>query len=182
MTKSFSGEQIDKLVAPLISMIENNQSNVTAIVSDTRLVTDRLAEGQGTLGRLSKDDDLYVSALNTVSNLQGTAADIKKAMADAETLLSNANSVVTQVESGQGTVGRLLYDDALHQQAAGAMTNLNQILQKVNTGDGTVSQLINTNSMLKDVKLSLQKLDKGIDSLEDTGPLSIMGTMINSLF
>jgi phospholipid/cholesterol/gamma-HCH transport system substrate-binding protein len=62
------------------------------------------------------------------------------------------------------------------------MTNLNQILEKVNTGDGTVSQLINTNSMLKDVKLSLQKLNKATESLEDTGPLSILGTMVNSLF
>ena len=67
-------------------------------------------------------------------------------------------------------------------QAAGAMTNLNQILEKINTGDGTVSQLINTNSMMKDVKLSLQKLDKATESLEDTGPLSILGTMVNSLF
>jgi phospholipid/cholesterol/gamma-HCH transport system substrate-binding protein len=52
----------------------------------------------------------------------------------------------------------------------------------VNNGNGTVGQLINTNSMLKDVKLSLQKLEKATDSLEDTGPLSILGTMVNSLF
>jgi phospholipid/cholesterol/gamma-HCH transport system substrate-binding protein len=182
LTKSFSGEQIVKLFGPLMNVVQDNQSNVTAILSDAKLVTGRLALGQGTLGRLSKDDDLYLTALNTVSNLQGTATDIKIAMAEAETLLSNANSVVAQVKSGQGTVGRLIYDEDLHHQAAGAMTNLNEILQKVNTGNGTVSQLLNTNSMLKDVKLSLQKLDKGIDSLEDTGPLSIMGTMINSLF
>jgi hypothetical protein len=36
--------------------------------------------------------------------------------------------------------------------------------------------------MLRDVKLSLEKVNKATDSLEDTGPLSIMGTMINSLF
>jgi phospholipid/cholesterol/gamma-HCH transport system substrate-binding protein len=182
LTKSFSGEQIDKLLGPLIELVQNNQSNLTSTLANAKVVTDRIAQGQGTLGRLSKDDDLYMSALNTVSNLQGTATDIKKAMADAQSLLASANSVVAQVKSGQGTVGKLLYDDALHQQAAGAMTNLSQILQKVNNGNGTVSQLLNTNSMLKDVKLSLQKLDKGIDSLEDTGPLSIMGTMINSLF
>jgi len=182
MTKSFSGEQMVKLFGPLMNVVQDNQSNVTAILGDTKLVTGRLALGQGTLGRLSKDDDLYVTALNTVSNLQGTASDIKIAMADARTLLSNANSVVAQVKSGQGTVGKLLYEDDLHHQAAGAMTNLSEILQKVNTGNGTAAEIINTNTMLKDVKLSLQKLDKGIDSLEDTGPLSIMGTMINSLF
>ncbi|HXR07938.1 MAG TPA: hypothetical protein VN765_11450, partial [Candidatus Acidoferrum sp.] len=97
-------------------------------------------------------------------------------------LLTNANDVIVQVKSGQGSLGKFIYDDALHHEAAGAMTNLNQILEKVNHGDGTVSQLINTNSMMKDVKLSLQKLDKATESLEDTGPLSILGTMVNSLF
>jgi phospholipid/cholesterol/gamma-HCH transport system substrate-binding protein len=182
LTKSFSGEQIDKLLGPLTELVKNNQSNVTATLGNVRLISDRIAQGEGTLGRLSKNEDLYMTALNTVSNLQSTADDIKKGAAEARTLLANANSVVAQVKSGQGTVGKLLYDEGLHREVTGAMTNLNQILGKVNNGDGTVSQLINTNSMLKDVKLSLSKLNKGIDSLEDTGPLSIMGTMINSLF
>jgi phospholipid/cholesterol/gamma-HCH transport system substrate-binding protein len=114
--------------------------------------------------------------------LQGTADDIKKAIGQASTLLSNANDVVAQVKSGQGTVGKLIYDEGLHHQVAEGMTNLDEILQKINTGDGTIGQLINTNSMMKDVKLSLQKLDKATESLEDTGPLSILGTMITSLF
>jgi hypothetical protein len=35
---------------------------------------------------------------------------------------------------------------------------------------------------LKNLKLSMQKLDKATESLEDTGPLSVMGTMVSSLF
>jgi phospholipid/cholesterol/gamma-HCH transport system substrate-binding protein len=182
LTKSFSGEQIDKLFGPLTELVKNNQSNITASLANVKVISDRMAQGQGTVGRLINSDELYMTALNTVSNLQGTSTDIKKAMDDAHTLLANANDVIAQVKSTNGTMGKLIYDEAIHRQAAGAMTNLNQILQKVNTGDGTVSQLINTNGMLKDVKLTLQKLDKATESLEDTGPLSILGTMVNSLF
>jgi len=182
LTKSFSGEQIDKLLGPLTELVKNNQSNLTATLGNVKDISERIRNGEGTVGRLIASDDLYLTALNTVSNLQGTAADIKKAADDAHALLTNANDVIAQVKSGQGTLGKIIYDEALHHQAAGAMTNLNQILEKVNKGDGTVSQLINTNSMLKDVKLSLQKLDKATESLEDTGPLSILGTMVNSLF
>ena len=182
LTKSFSGEQIDKLLGPLTELVKNNQSNVTATLDNARVISDRIVQGQGTVGRLINTDELYVTALTTVSNLQGTAADIKKEVDYAHALLTNANEVIAQVKSGQGSLGKIIYDDALHHQAAGAMTNLNQILEKINHGDGTVSQLINTNSMMKDVKLSLQKLDKATESLEDTGPLSILGTMVNSLF
>jgi len=182
LTKSFSGEQIDKLFGPLTELVQNNKSNLTATLGNAKLISDRIADGQGTVGKLINSDELYLTALNTVSNLQGTAADIKKASDEAHTLLASANDVIAQVKSGQGTLGKIIYDDALHHQAAGAMTNLNQILGKINNGDGTVSQLINTNSMMKDVRLSLQKLDKATESLEDTGPLSILGTMVNSLF
>ncbi len=62
------------------------------------------------------------------------------------------------------------------------MTNLKEILQKINRGQGTVGKLINDESLLKNAKMSLQKLDKATESLEDTGPLSVVGTMVNSLF
>ena len=61
------------------------------------------------------------------------------------------------------------------------MTNLNQILLKVNQGNGTVGKLVNDQEFYKNAKLSLQKLDKAADSLEDTGPLSVIGTMLSNL-
>ena len=59
------------------------------------------------------------------------------------------------------------------------MTNLNQILQKVNQGQGTVGKLVNDQEFYKNAKLSLQKLDKAADGLEDTGPLSVIGTTLS---
>ena len=59
------------------------------------------------------------------------------------------------------------------------MPNLNSILKKVNQGDGTVGKLVNDREFLDNAKLSLRKLDKAADSLEDTGPLSVIGIMAN---
>jgi phospholipid/cholesterol/gamma-HCH transport system substrate-binding protein len=182
LTKSFSGEQIDQLLGPLTEFVKNNQTNLTATIGNIRSVSDRIRQGQGTVGRLVTQDELYVSALGAVSNLQSTASDIRGAADQARTLLANANHTVQQVSAGQGTLGKLVTDEALYHAATGSMTNLNQILQKMNRGDGTIGKLINDDSTLNNVKLSLQKLDKATESLEDTGPLSILGTMVNSLF
>jgi len=62
------------------------------------------------------------------------------------------------------------------------MTNLSQILFKVNHGQGSVGKLVNDEDFLKNAKLSLQKLDKAADGLEDQGPLSVLGIMANNLF
>jgi phospholipid/cholesterol/gamma-HCH transport system substrate-binding protein len=58
---------------------------------------------------------------------------------------------------------------------------LNQILLKINQGQGTVGKLVNDQEFYKNAKLSLQKLDKAADGLEDTGPLSVIGTTLSAL-
>jgi phospholipid/cholesterol/gamma-HCH transport system substrate-binding protein len=79
-------------------------------------------------------------------------------------------------------LGKLAKDEALYRESALAMTNLREILEKMNKGQGSVGKLINDESFLKNAKLSLQKLDKATDSLEDQGPLSVLGLVIGSLF
>ena len=62
------------------------------------------------------------------------------------------------------------------------MTNLKEILQKINSGQGSVGKLINDQEFYKNAKLTLQKLDKATEGLEDQGPLSVVGTMVQTLF
>ena len=62
------------------------------------------------------------------------------------------------------------------------MVNLKEILEKMNRGQGTVGKLINEDSFYKNAKLTLQKVEKATEGLEDQGPLSVLGIMVNSLF
>jgi phospholipid/cholesterol/gamma-HCH transport system substrate-binding protein len=182
LTRSFSGEKIDTLLGPLTDFLKDNRTNLTATFSNIKTISDRIVQGQGTVGKLINEDTLYVSAQGVVSNLQSVGDDVKGVTSDAHTVLTNANQVITDARAGKGTLGKLLTDDTLYLAATGAMTNAHSILLKINQGQGTVGQLINDDTFLKGAKLSLQKLDKATESLEDTGPLSILGTMISSLF
>jgi phospholipid/cholesterol/gamma-HCH transport system substrate-binding protein len=182
LTRSFSGEKIDNLLGPVTDFLKNNQTNLSATIANFKTVTQRIADGQGTVGKLINEDTLYVSALNTVSNLQNSTTNIQIVADEARTLLTNANYTVTRINSGEGTLGKLVKDDTLYLEMTGTMTNAHQILLKVNHGQGTVGQLINDDSTLRNIKTTMQKLDKATESLEDTGPLSVLGTMASSLF
>jgi phospholipid/cholesterol/gamma-HCH transport system substrate-binding protein len=61
------------------------------------------------------------------------------------------------------------------------MGQAKEILQKVNQGQGSVGKLINDQEMYKNLKLAMQKLDKATEGLEDQGPLSVLGIVVNSL-
>jgi phospholipid/cholesterol/gamma-HCH transport system substrate-binding protein len=186
LTKSFSGEKIDSLLGPLTDFLKNNQANLTATIADLRKVADNVAQGKGTIGRLMNEDTLYVTSINAINNvernMESTTADLRKTSEGARSLMANANKVINSVNSGEGTAGKLIHDDTLYKEGVGSMTNLHQILQKMNQGQGSVGKLINDDSLLKNVKLSLQKLDKATESLEDTGPLSVLGTMVTVFF
>jgi phospholipid/cholesterol/gamma-HCH transport system substrate-binding protein len=182
LTRSFSGEKIDNLLGPVTDFLRNNQTNLSATIANIRTISQRVSDGQGTVGKLINEDTLYVSALGTVNDLKDTATNIQGLADQAREFVTNVNQTVTRLNSGQGTLGKLLEDNTLYVETTGSMTNLHQILLKINHGQGTVGQLINDDSTLRNIKLSMQKLDKATESLEDTGPLSVLGTMASTLF
>ena len=175
LTKSFTGFKIDDLLGPLINLIDANQVPLTTTISNVQSITTQIAQGKGTVGKLLYDETLYNSALSSVTKLEDAAAQIKFTINDAR-------RIIDQVNSGQGTMGKLLKDEALYRETTESMTNLKEILQKMNQGQGTVGKLLNDQEMYRNAKLSLQKLDKATEGLEDQGPLSVMGIIINNLF
>jgi phospholipid/cholesterol/gamma-HCH transport system substrate-binding protein len=182
LTKSFSTDNLSTLLGPLTDFINKNSGPLTATIANLRLVSDNLATGKGTMGRLLSDDSLYTAAYSTVTNLQYATGDIKALTARADGMILQMRSIVDEINAGKGTLGRLAKDESLYIETTNAMTNLREILQKMNRGQGTLGGLINDDSFLKNAKLSLQKLDKATDGLEDQGPLSVLGLVIGSLF
>jgi len=49
-------------------------------------------------------------------------------------------------------------------------------------GQGSAGKLVNDKELYNNAKLTLQKLDKATEGLEDQGPLSVMGILVNKLF
>ena len=67
------------------------------------MLTDKLASGDGSLGKLINDEELY----NTINNLS-----------------ENLNSLVTKINSGEGTLGKLINDDRLYYDALNSVRKL----------------------------------------------------------
>ncbi|MGA2245433.1 MAG: MlaD family protein [Verrucomicrobiota bacterium] len=174
LTKSFSGDDIHNLFGPLGDFFKSHRDELAATIANITNISGQIASGQGTVGRLIYEDTLYSSAMTTVTNLQ-------TASASANDMIAAIKLVVTNASSGKGTLGKLLTDDSLYNATDSSMTNLNQILQKINQGNGTIGKLVNDQEFYKNAKVSLQKLDKAADGLEDQGPLSVIGILAGPL-
>ena len=102
-------------------------------------ITQHVQSGEGTLGKLVYDTALYdellevgrglnASATKLAEMLDTSGEDIGRAMsafADAapqiEETMSQLNRIATRIESGEGTLGKLVNDDALYVEATRAM-------------------------------------------------------------
>lgn len=175
VTKSFSGENFSNLLGPFTDFLKENNPKFVGILTNVQEITEQIRSGKGTVGKLVKEDELYNTALSTVSNLNHTATDV-------QTLITSAKTVVDDVNAGHGTIGKLVKDETLYNVILGGVTNASEILQKINQGYGTVGKLVNDDSLYRQGRLSLQKLDKATEGLEDQGPLSVLGMAINKLF
>jgi len=182
MAKNFSSEGFQNLLGPLTDFMKENNSRITAILGNLQNISTVMAEGKGTVGKLLSDPALYNSALTAVSNLNNSAGDIQKLLGDAQSIMGEAKTAVAGINKGEGTLGKLTKDDALYKEATTAMTNLKEIFEKINQGQGSVGKLVNDESLYKNIRVTLQKVEKATEGLEDQGPLSVLGIMVNSLF
>lgn len=118
-----------------------------------------------------------------IDNLLGPFTDFLKAnRVPLTATIANMQAVSSQIASGKGTVGKLIYDEALYNSAYAAVTNLEdtssqiklavadarKIVDQVNAGQGTVGKLLHdealyneTTASMTNLKEILQKINQG---------------------
>ena len=173
------------------SLFGDDEERVSNIVKNLDLLLAGIQNGEGTFGKLFKDDSLYADAKGTFGNMNDITASLKEGKGtlgkllyddslfdDTKAALSNFGSLTEKLNTSNGTIGKLLNDDTLYNEATGAATNLNKILEKINSGQGTLGHLVNDDSLYLDAKDTLLKVDKSIDTLDDLAPLGVFGTAL----
>ena len=161
-------QKIDRLVT-------ENQANVTKSIDNLQAITTEVRNGQGTIGKLVNDPKAY-------DELVAAIADIRKAAAEANVFLADTRGVVDQVKSGKGAIGTLLYDEKTATDLRVAVQNFRDLSAKINSGQGTLGKLISDDTVYNEARSALRKVDRAVDGLSDSGPISAVGVVGKSLF
>jgi phospholipid/cholesterol/gamma-HCH transport system substrate-binding protein len=154
-----------------LAMLLNDKTlynNATALTDSLSKVSAKLERGEGTIGKLLTEEDLYN---------QGSAA--VKGMNDS---MKNINEIALRINKGEGTAGKLVNDPALYNELRETVANLKEITRKINEGQGTVGKLVNEDKLYRDALATLKKTEKAMEGLQDTGPISVIGSVIGTLF
>jgi phospholipid/cholesterol/gamma-HCH transport system substrate-binding protein len=161
-------QKIDKLVS-------DNGPKLTETVSNLQEITAKIKSGDGTLGRLINDPKLHDDLIASIN-------EIKLAATDARSFMNDTKGIVADVKTGKGALGLLLYDEGTANSIKVTANNLRQISDKLNGGQGTLGKLISDDKIYRDVQGLMKKADRAIDGLGDSGPITAVGVVANSLF
>lgn len=143
-------------------------SNTVALTNNLREVSARLERGEGSLGRLMNEDEFYT---------QGIAA--VRGMNDG---MRNITEISQRINRGEGTAGKLVNDPLLYDELKETVINLREITRKINDGQGTIGKMVNEDKLYRDAISTLKKTEKTMEGLQDTGPISVIGSVIGTLF
>ena len=149
----------------LAKLIHDGQlhDDIAVAVADLRTIGDRLAAGEGTLGKLlSSDDQLYT--------------DLAAAIADLR-------SIGDRLEAGEGTLGKLLSsDDQMYQDLAATISSLRGVGERLEAGEGTLGKIITDEELYLELRAILREGRAAIDDLRETSPITTFSSVFFGIF
>jgi phospholipid/cholesterol/gamma-HCH transport system substrate-binding protein len=82
-----------------------------------------------------------------------------------DALLKRLDRIIAFVESGQGSVGKLIYDPALYNRLNSTVTEFQKLVNQVTEGNGTIGKLISNDELYQKVNTTVDKLNVMVDDL-----------------
>ena len=82
-----------------------------------------------------------------------------------DALLKRLDRIIAFVESGQGSVGKLIYDPLLYNRLNTTVTEFQRLVNEVTEGNGTIGKLISDDELYQKVNGTVDRLNVIIDDL-----------------
>jgi len=161
-------ERADQGKSPLGVFVGDDPAvtgEVRGIVGDVKVVTDRIARGQGTIGKLVHDDRLYEGAASTAENLA---------------------VITSKVNAGEGILG-VLSDEGAGQDVRATLAHLSSITGAVDDPEaGTLGMLVHDQPLRRRIARVAEEVERLVvdfrDSLEDVREQAPVNAFIGAVF
>jgi ABC-type transporter Mla subunit MlaD len=102
------------------------------VVENRKSIKEAIDKLPGTVDNVSAAMKSFGDAVEeNRPNLKSALSDIAKATPRIEHVADNLDVITTQIASGQGSVGKLIFEDTLHDKAVEAVDSLNQRLEEI---------------------------------------------------
>ncbi len=100
-------------------------------------------------------------------------ADIKKIVQNTNDVLTNLsglsaklNDVTTQIQSGKGTLGMLIYDPTFYNRLNSMASDLGALMDRVEKGQGSLGKFANDETLYQHAVATIDHVDRVVEDIE----------------
>ena len=148
-------------------------SQVVGLTNDLKKVTGGITRGEGTLGQLVTNRQLY-DQLNTtlartsalMARLENPRGTIGRLLDDPQLYYSlnrtvaSADTVIRQISAGNGSMGKLLRDDTLYVHLVSIVARADSLVSTMSSGNGTMQKLFTDQQLYDQLVKTVTELNK----------------------
>jgi len=81
-------------------------------------------------------------------------------------MLKRIDAIVTVIEQGKGSIGKLIQDDQFYANLNGTAIEARKIIAQLNSGKGTISKLFYDEALLDDIRGTIARANSIIDGMQ----------------
>lgn len=171
-------------------------SDLEDTMASLKDITDGLERGEGTLGKLLKEDELHGEIVTIAADVREITARLKQGEGTLGKLLTedqlytnltaiaaDINEISARLRQGEGTLGKLLSsDEAIYNDLKATMTSINTTMTKISSGEGTLGMLVNDRALYDEIMKALAETRAMFDDLRETSPVTTMTSVFFGAF
>lgn len=89
----------------------------------------------------------------------------QSSLQNIDILVKNANSILEEIQNGNGTLGKVIYDPTMINKINGILNQVQGLLNDVNSGRGTLGQLFTDKTLYVKANDAIDKLNRMVDEI-----------------
>jgi phospholipid/cholesterol/gamma-HCH transport system substrate-binding protein len=159
----------------MMETLQENNLNLVKITNDLKILTGRLAGGEGIVGAMLTDSVLVDEFKSIMSNLNQTASNsnrMSRELARFSTQLNQSGTLVDDLLNDTTLFGNLKTTseelDQTVKQAQEAAENITKITENLQSTDNPAGMMLNDEEFAEMLKSTLGNLDTGSASFNET--------------
>jgi phospholipid/cholesterol/gamma-HCH transport system substrate-binding protein len=100
-----------------------------------------------------------------VAQLQDVVRASQGTLQNVDTLVKRLDNILTFIQSGQGSIGKVIYDPALFDRANDMLAQMQHIVAQANSQQGSIGKLLNSDELYNKANAVVDNLNKVVDEI-----------------
>ncbi len=191
-------DEATKTVQSLRKTLEGGVlDDLKSTVASLKEVTDRLARGEGTIGRLMKEETVYEDIRRITADLKAVTEGLRSGTSSIGKLLNDDGHLYAEIDEiaanlakatknlaeGRGLIGRLLSDDeAMYDDLRAAIKSFREVGEAVDRGEGTLGRLVRDDELYTEIIRLVKEGRAMVDDFRETSPITSLSSVFFGAF